>query len=347
MFSSIEVTRKSLRGGLIHLKLDKLLQEEESWEQSYDGSNERDYWEKGVVLYTKLLELDPKEERFRNNLIRCLLELGRDIKYKRTNMRRAQELFKEVVRMEPEHSLACYRLGFLYYYDGKFEEAASLFRKALQRSARYPQHRITDEQAVKALCHQARAYQRLSQKAMDETLAQWSGMPAKLRNSLHDVVEETESQVYSEEQYKPYICIRQSESRNVSQKELLILLESGDVVLNFAEQHMGAAFYLPGSRRVQLSVRPAELLRLLMEVATPIKSNELFETMFQKPMPERNTIIKSNINRIRAELEHVTDPAKPFVITHPEGYMWNHEQWPAPAVVYREDDIYRADNEWN
>lgn len=320
-----------------------LLFEAERWELGEGDHLENQYWEQGLSLYNRLSELCPGEERYRNNLLRCLLELGRDLKMSRTNLKRAQKLFLQAVRMEPEHSLACYRLGFLYYYDQRWEESALYFGKALQRSARYRQHRITDEQAVKALCYQTRAYQHLSRRSMETVMTLWGGMKGQLRGRLKELVGETESLMLEDGGFKSLRLSEKHKERDISEEEYERLVASGRTVLSFTEAPRQVWLHLQGTKRIRLRERPAEFLWLLMESERPLKGADLYEVRFGKPMPPRSTVVKSNINRIREELaRHQDDQSKPYLLTLQEGYQWNYQAWPDPVIVYRDGSVYRS-----
>ncbi|MNI92126.1 hypothetical protein D3C73_1498830 [compost metagenome] len=65
-------------------------------------------------------------------------------------------------------------------------------------------------------------------------------------------------------------------------------------------------------------------------------------------MPPNNTWVKTNISRLRAELAPCfSEPMDQIILTTKEGYSWNHQTYSAYQIVYREDDIYRADFDLN
>ncbi|WP_409344241.1 tetratricopeptide repeat protein [Paenibacillus sp. MBLB4367] len=326
-------------------ELQYLLLQEEEWEVQDIGHGEWEemmYWERGLAIYEKLNELEPGNDQYRFMLVRCLLELGRGLKGSRSNLQRAKELFLKVVMDDKEHSLACYRLGFLCYYDQKWKESASYFQKALLRSARYPQHKITDEQTVRAYCYQARAYMNVSRESMERGDGLWRDLPAGQRDKLKQLVLDTKEQVHNDETYKPYVLSDQKGERYISESELLELLDGGRIVLSFIEAPRTVRLYLPEHTRVRLTERPAEYLRILMESERPLSGDELHEKKFGKPMAKRSSVVRENIRRVRQEIERYTrEWSKPFLLPDGEGYGWNHLDWPNPVVVYRDTDRYR------
>ncbi|MCI3923510.1 hypothetical protein MO973_25110 [Paenibacillus sp. TRM 82003] len=326
-------------------EVEELLRQEEEWSVSDMGEDEWEqmrYWEQGLGIYERLIALRPKDESVRFNLMRCLLELGRGLKGSRTNLRRARELFEQVVQEEKEHSLACYRLGFLYYYESKWSRSASYFERALQRSARYPQHRITDEQIVRAYCYQARAYMNLSRESMERGEERWQELPEAVRKGLRQIVRDTQDQVLNDETYRPYVCSDRSGQAFLSKNELEELLTSGRAVLNFMDDSRWVLLVLPGGETVRLTERPAEYLRILMEHARSFNEEELYERKFGRVMLRRSSVVRENIRRVRRELErYAAKDGRAFLLPEGEGYGWNHRDWPNPAVVYRDTDRYR------
>lgn len=224
-------------------------------------------------------------------------------------------MFLRVVEKDKEHSLACYRLGFLYYYDHKWRESASYFQKALLRSARYPQHKITDEQMVRAYCYQARAHMNLSRESMERGDDLWRELPAGQREKLKQLVLDTKEQVYNDETYKPYVLSDKTGERYISESEWLGLLDSDRILLSFIEAPRTVRLYLPKRTRVRLTERPAEYLRILMESERPLDEAGLYKKKFGKPMARRSSVVRENIRRVRQEIErHTQDWSKPFLL---------------------------------
>lgn len=324
---------------------EELLQQEEDWSVSDMGDREWDqiqYWERGLAIYERWNKLQPKDELVRFNLMRCLLELGRGLKGSRSNLRRARELFEKVVQEEKEHSLACYRLGFLYYYESHWRMSALHFSKALQRSARYPQYKITDEQMVRAYCYQARAYMNLSRESIELGEEHWQRLPSEDRGKLRQLVRDTQDQVLNDETYRPYVCADSSGQTFISKNQLEDLLQSGRAVLNFMDDSRSVKLYVPGGAEIRLTERPAEYLRILMEEERTFTEEALYERKFGSVMLRRTSVVRENIRRVRRELErHMLLGVEPFLLPEGEGYGWNHRGWPNPAVIYRDTDQYR------
>ncbi|WP_028550846.1 winged helix-turn-helix domain-containing protein [Paenibacillus sp. UNC451MF] len=339
--------------GFAELTYEQLLIEEERWEQAFDHprfqEDEAEQWQRGSELYDALYQMRPDEERFQNMLVHCLLELGRDFKMRGTHMRRARDIFQQVVKMDREHSLANYRLGFLHYYNEQWSSAANAFERALRRRALLSEHRINEEQAVRALCYQARAYQKLSQQTMERLRAKWSAIsPTELGRTLRSLVEETEDQIFSEEPFKPYIVQSETGQEHIGEERLLQLLETNTdvpvVILSYVDAPRLYTVRTSAGKQLYVTERAADLLRCLLQSKHPVSKDELFYRMFRRPKPASNTWVKTNISRLRSELGGCfSEPMDHIIVTTKEGYSWNHELYPIYQVIYREDDIYRAD----
>ncbi|MDF2958635.1 MAG: putative two component transcriptional regulator, winged helix family [Paenibacillus sp.] len=335
----------------------KLLLEEEHWEQAFDDpqfdQHESGHWDRGVEIYEELNRINPSEHRFQSMLVHCLLELGRDLKMRGSHMRKARDIFQQVTRMDREHSLANYRLGFLYYYDEMWDSAARSFERALRRKALLSEHRINEEQIVKALCYQAWAYQKLSQQTMERIQRKWRDLAnTPLGDTLRSLITETEDQIYSEEPFKPYTVITNNRKEQIGKEQLLQLLEAGTegtaVTLNYVEAPRQYIVQTLPKRKVFITERSADLLRYLLESPASRSKEDIFSKMFKIPMPPNSTWVKTNISRLRTELAACfSEPMDQIILTTKEGYFWNHQMHPAYRIVYREDDIYRADFDLN
>ncbi|MFY0544979.1 hypothetical protein [Brevibacillus sp. H7] len=321
--------------------LDELLEEELIWERQEGEMDLFTWWEKGIQLYRKLLSLDRDNERFKIQLANLLLKAGGDLKMRQHNFNRALKLFRDLTQMEPEHAMAYYRLGFLYYYKQEWRKSIRHFEFALRARPAERSHQIHREQQMKALCYLAKAYQKMSLSVFEQANEMFvaESDPA-VADAVDPFIEETKRDLYSYGESKPYVMVTQDQTLSLHEEEVLRYqseeLAANEVRLDF----LGEEIYLilPSHVRIELSEQLGKLLRFLMENKRPVSAQTIRENIF--PDSRSESIVRRTIQRLRNALDHPRLPVD-LILTTISGYQWN---WPGEyKIFYRKDDIFLQD----
>jgi hypothetical protein len=321
--------------------LDELLEEELIWEKQEGEIDLFTWWEKGIQLYRKLLSLDRDNERFKFQMANLLLKAGGDLKMRQHNFNQALRLFRELIRMEPGHAIAHYRLGFLNYYRQDWRKSIHHFEIALRARPAERSHQIRREQEMKALCYLAKAYQKLSLSLFEQAneLFAAESDPA-VADAVDPFIEETRRDLYSYGESKPYVMVTQEQIRSLDKEDVWRYqaeeLAPNEVRLDLLGEEI--YLFLPSQVRIELSDKLAKLLRFLMENKRPVSAQTIREKIF--PDSRSDSIVRRTIQRLRNALDHPRLPVD-LILTTISGYQWN---WPGEyKIFYRKDDIFLQD----
>lgn len=321
--------------------LDELLEEELIWERQEGEIDLFTWWQKGIALYRNLSRLDRDNKRFKIQLAQLLLKAGGDLKMRQHNFNEALRLFRELIRMEPGHAIAHYRLGFLNYYRQDWKRSIDHFEWALRARPAERSHQINREQEMKALCYLAKAYQKLSLSLFEQAneMFEAESDPA-IADAVDPFIEETRRDLYSYGESKPYVMVTQDQTLSLQEEEVLRYLSEeladNEVRLDFLGEEI--SLILPSRVRIELSEQLGKLLRFLMENKRPVSAQTIRENIF--PDSRSESIVRRTIQRLRDALDHPRLPVD-LILTTISGYQWN---WPGEfTIFYRREDIFLTD----
>lgn len=322
---------------------EELLEAELEWEKQEEDIDLFAWWEQGIELYRKLSRLEPKNERYKIQQANLLLKAGGDLKIRQSNFSRARRLFHELIRMEPEHAIAHYRLGFLWYYEQDWEKSIRYLKRALELKPAKSSQQINREQEMKALCYLAKAYQKLSLSAFEQANQKFQAErdPA-VADAVDSFIQDAKSDLFAYEESKPYVVVTHEQTLYMSEYELLRFLENEVAPDEVRLDLLGEKMYLTTPFRRQesseVSEQLAKLLRLLMESKRPLSTEAIRERIF--PDSKSDSIVRRTIRRLREALARLYLPAD-LIVTTRSGYQWN---WPGRyTIIYRKDDMFLQD----
>jgi tetratricopeptide (TPR) repeat protein len=142
----------------IYKTVNQLKMEIDQWEDQenlyVDRGKTADWIQKGIVLYEKLLNLEPKNNFCRYRLANLYLDQGTDIKLHGgpEKYQEAQKVLKKALRYNKEDALIYYRLGFLSFYEGEFLQSAVYFDSFLKYYEKCRDSVVTEEKYYRAKC---------------------------------------------------------------------------------------------------------------------------------------------------------------------------------------------------
>jgi hypothetical protein len=343
------------------LTYEELQNELERWDDLfYEMDNDWqavEYWEQGSDLFGKLATFAPKDEApgqrdyYRQMLVHCLLQLGRYHKARGgAAWDRAISLFRDIRSEQPDHSLANYRLGVIYFVKQDYGAAAEAFGRALRRTAVNREHRIDDEQAAKAMLWQAQAYRHLAVQAAERLQHQLDKLSAgEAKEKLQEQADEL-SAMLDQDARKPFILVENGAQTKIAENELdqyVFRREPGIAVIDYVEANTCYLHLDVGT--VKLTTGLADLLRCLFEESGPQSKEQLYQRLYNKPMPTENTAIRKGMNSLRDRLRSQLSRKLPYeaieslILTSSEGYGWNRERYPVCRIAFRETDTHCAD----
>jgi tetratricopeptide (TPR) repeat protein len=321
--------------------LEDWLEEELKWERQEGEIDLFTWWEKGITLYRNLSRLDRDNKRFKIQLAHLLLKAGGDLKMRQHNYNQALRLFRELIRMEPDHAIAHYRLGFLSYYKQDWRKSIHHFEIALRARPAERSHQLHREQEMKALCYLAKAYQKLSLFLFEQAKEMFEAEsdPA-VADAVDPFIEETRRELYSYGESKPYVMVTQDQTLFLHEEEVLRYQSEELAAHEVRLDLLGEEIYLilPSYDRIELSDKLAKLLRFLMENKRPVSAQTIRERIF--PDSRSDSIVRRTIQRLRDALAHPVLPGD-LILTTMAGYQWN---WPGEyKIFYRKEDIFLQD----
>ncbi len=298
----------------------------------FDHIPDTEWVNRAIVLYRNWLEMEPHNEKIRDQLLDLLLRSGGDKKMRLNHYAEARRIFEEVLKMQPDHCVAHYRLGFISCSEHRWDQAIVHFKKALRVSTRGTGRPLSCEQRVKALCYEARAYRQLSKRTLKEAIR----MHRKIADmeefdGLDAWIEETkEALAEIEEQEKPYVQITGAGRTFLTRKELddiendLLTNSQDQVSLSFLH-HLNRCELTTRKAKIQFSDQQAKLLHFLMEAQRPVSSQTIFEKIYHGlgNQSKVRRMILSLRDSIRPCFEEEVDTV---LLTMPQGYLWNDQR---------------------
>lgn len=298
----------------------------------FDHITDTEWVNRAIVLYRNWLEMEPNNEKIRDQLLDLLLRSGGDKKMKWNHYAEARQLFQEVLQVEPDNRLAHYRLGFISCSEQRWEQAIVHFRKALRGSGRRMDRQLNDEQYVKALCYEARAHRELSRRALKEAIRKHRKIADMQEfDNLDAWIEETKDELSElEEQNKPYALITKTGRSFLTRKELDAVendsLENQQnlVFLSFLHHRNGCELRT-GKAKVYFSEQQAKLLHFLMEAQGPVSSQTIFEKIYHAL--GNKSKVRRMISSLRESIQTCFEEEVDTVIqTTKQGYLWNDQR---------------------
>lgn len=319
--------------------LEELLEKELIWERQDGEIDLFTWWDQGIRLYRQLSGLEPKNERYKIQLANLLLKAGGDLKLKQHNYSLARQLFRQLTRMEPEHAMAHYRLGFLHYYLHEGEASIRHFEKALRAVPIKRSHQIHSEHRIKAMCYLAKAYQKLSLSIFEQANQLFEAVTDPVVVDCVDpFMEETRKDLFVFGETKPFVMVTQDSALELHEEDVIrYQMEKNahnEICLNLLGEI--PCLMSPSGSCLELSEQLARLLRFLMESKRAVTTQTIKESLF--PDSKSDSIVRRTIHRLRREtLMHAFLPDY-FIQTTNQGYQLN---WPGTfKIFYRKDDIF-------
>lgn len=307
----------------------------------FDHIPDTEWVKRAIALYRSWLEMEPQNEKIRDQLLDLLLRSGGDKKMRWNHYAEARRMFEEVLKVQPDNRLAHYRLGFISCSENRWDQAIVHFRKALKGSVRGTDRPLSGEQRVKALCYEARAYRQLSKRTLKEAIR----MHRKITDMeefdrLDAWIEETKEELSEmEEQEKPYVLITRTGRTFLTRKELdeiendLLANSQDHVSLSFLH-HMNGCELTTHKAKLHFSDQQAKLLHFLMEAQGPVSSQTIFQKIYH------GLGNKSKVRRMISSLRDSIGPCfeegmDTVLLTTPQGYLWNDSR--SYSILYPRD----------
>lgn len=310
-------------------------------------------------LYRRMWEVDPAEDKSRYvySISRLLLEMGTDLKSKRTSLNEARKYFRELIRWKSPAPvpIAHYRLGFIAYTEQHWDLVIEHLERAL-RSMRDGTHPIESwaglsrSQQLRAHVALANAHEHKRKEAamqVRKLYGDGAGMDDTDRFWLEQLAG-------SEEEEDSYICVGgpagEGKIRHIGEKEFRQLRRQEDaIVLDCTEPGQGRLWV--GGVDCRIAGRNLALLKCLAGSPRPVSDRELegklglrqpavYIWRLRQFLNDHTALTGDKIienirpNRLNRGLSKFPD-GKDDGIEHDRGYRWT---CPNTFIVYRKDD---------
>jgi tetratricopeptide (TPR) repeat protein len=304
--------------------------EQEAWER-YDLEPTYEIKEQLFYLNLRMWELKPEKEYYRNSITKLVLELGWDLKRSRINYEQAYSFFEDLITLQKPRALpiANYRLGFIDFYNKKYQSAIRHFEKALspprinEERRPLPHEMLNDSQRMKAQAQLAVAYAKYSVEAAVKARKMYDqlGDPDE-----HDLVYIMilENEILKEEE-KPYTGLSPVGKRHMTEQQFRGLKsDPNNFILDCTNPDEKRVYIL--GRACRISPRRMAILEVLFTRMKPVPQRELSE---QLNMPQ----VSRYMNELKEDLARHGLPEQTIIADN--GYRLQH---PKPLLIYNAND---------
>ncbi|MHC2183785.1 tetratricopeptide (TPR) repeat protein [Paenibacillus sp. PvR052] len=303
---------------------DQLLEMEQEWERAEGLGDEAAWMSEGIALYNKMLMLQPEQARLKYSLAALLLQHGTHHKVKWLNRLKAASLFEQLLQLEPNHPLAHYHLGYIHWYDQKWNNSAEHFSMALTSG------KLTGNQRVRAMGSLAVCYAKMGDREKAEQHLEGAWKEDTDRMYIPEI-ELFRMQIEAASQQKKVTCaliknhdvsvIPYDEAEQMTDE----IIEQGGCVL---DMFRSKALFSGPRDTVELQPRLAALLEYLMKQTNPRTSEQMAGDLWEGGNKDT---IRVYIQKLRKALASCLDvPADQAVVRTKQGYMW---QWVKPSQL--------------
>ncbi|MFC2947986.1 hypothetical protein [Virgibacillus sediminis] len=300
---------------------EELLEKEDAWWNREDEGSIA-WFNEGVWIFQRLSIVNRQEIRYKETLANLLLNQGEDFKLKQQSYEKAIPPLKQVVRLDPDHSRAYYRLGFLYFYKESWTNSIDAFQQALSTYARKESNRLNKLQQLKAHHYILKA----TQIILNEGIEKVEKIPVEdldLFQDIKDLLKEVKAGRGSSEHYPYQMAINGTEMRNLSEEEYEELSDpfrnEHCFILN--QQSMNDTFISLYGREVRITKILTPLLEYLMQHPGGVQSEVIIQRR-QRPSNSPEAMLRQDIRRLRLKLSEL-DPALDLIESIDGGYRWN------------------------
>jgi tetratricopeptide (TPR) repeat protein len=307
---------------------------ESKWEKEIP-TDERKWVERGISIYSILVELEPNNEAYKYNFGRMLFKGAIYNKRNQATRKKAKELFKEVIELNPNHLYAhlCeYQLGFLFLYEKEWLNGIHHFISAINSD------KLDYFQQLRAYCNLGICYSQVGEIERAKVCISKARKIDSVENRFTPEIEMASLQIETAvSQYKPYTLIMKESEQQITEEdaeEIADDYEEGRFVVLDWRNHK-AVFRGPKDT-VQLSPRSAELLKFFMTNKQSFSSKELWEKLYrddlgQSTVGERS--VKTMILNLRKGIRPCFDEnPKEIVLLTDKKYHWNRN-YPYKIIV--------------
>ncbi|TVY08369.1 tetratricopeptide repeat protein [Paenibacillus cremeus] len=304
--------------------------EQEAWERNEQEST-YELKERLFYLNLRMWEIKPEEEFYRNSIARIVLDLGWDLKRSKVNYEQAYQFFEDLITLQKPRAfpVANYRLGFIDFYNNRYQAAIRHFEKALNPPKLHddrrplPHEKLSESQRMKAQAQLAIAYAKYSVLAARKAKVMYENLGSPDEHDL-DYILILEKDILKEEE-KPYTCLSTVGKRHISEQEFRELRSRTDTFILDSTSLEDKKLYIHGNV-CKLSPRRMAILEVLFTQMRPVPQRELSDQLNISQVSKYMNDLKEDL--IRSGLPEQTILAN-------NGYIINH---PNPMLIYSAND---------
>jgi tetratricopeptide (TPR) repeat protein len=303
------------------LTLDELIDYENDWWERQDDEN-LTWVNEGINLFRRLLRLDRAQSGYETTLAYLYLKQGEDLKLQKRAYESALRIFERVVRLDPTNALACYRLGFLQFYQEAWGLSIHYFQQAITHIPVAKRNCLTDEQRVKAYHYLLKATQNITKSSLQE-IQQFPEEKLNVFGEIKLLIEEIKEGYLLDEE-KPYQMIENGvDISNITERNYRLLSDPEENMETFIFNFQGIENTTVSwmGKQVKIYDSRVSLLEYLMRHPEGITLEDYLHRVSDLSRIPSNTFAQ-NIRRLRLQLQEL-DPVYTFIESIEGGYRWN------------------------
>jgi len=291
-----------------------------SWKKREGLIKESVWLAQGIELYREQLNKNPEDRETKMNLANLLIRSGTDEKMQYVNLQKAQQLFEEVLVLNPNDVDALYRLGHISYENREYEKSIFYFEKAIELP-------LSEIRTFRVFCTMSKSFAKLFDDEKALIFFQKAKEMDKERNFTNEM---TELEQLIKENGRLQRQVRYPDGTTISlpldNMEQLQAETAEDNEAELDVSHFHPTFTGPEDF-TRLERKEAEILRMLIE-RNPhyVSIKELLNVWDEGETPEEATV-KAYISKIKRKVGKCFAEDSSPIITNKrgQGYRWTCE----------------------
>jgi tetratricopeptide (TPR) repeat protein len=334
LVTALDVDISYIRGGRVRLNdenipLSKLNELEKAWNLEED-TNEMEWLNRGVIIYTKLLEKDPESTDYQYNLGSTLFDFAIHMKRNEHIRSKAKSFFDKVIHLSPNQkkvALSEYQLGFLHLYEGEWKKGIFHFERALESG------QLDHFQKLRAYCNLGICYGQVGEREQaNRCISNAKEIDSKDNRYTAEIQMASLQVENGSRDFKPYTLLTKGAAKPITEEE------ARDIVEQYEEEGFlfldcrGYKGILNGQKdSKELSPTSVLLLKVLMTKKQPLSYEALSDEIYSVTEGMRYIrpeYMRQHIFNVRKGIESCmsekgTEVIKSVKVSGTQSYQWN------------------------
>lgn len=273
----------------LNIMIKELLEQEQVW---LDKERNEEWYIEGIELYKQLKRADVfNQAKYNLEHANLLLEYARNEKMSEGNMRNAEKLLKNIINLNPEEAEIYYRLAFINAHFKKWEAVLFYANEAIE-------YGISEAEEIKLSALMGCAYRQIGLVRKGKELIEHAYKLDKEKEWILFIE-------HYDELSDKFVKFHVSTQRSKEDQFSIVLEETRKNLCCILSLYSRFNFLIVEYKEIQLSLKEAELLELLIKFNGGIVSNHQIlnhiwpEVVISNP---NSTVVKRTISPLRMKL---------------------------------------------